>query len=148
MKITSISVEVRETVSLPGYCNATRGIVFTAKLGKHDVAGDCIAILTERAEDEVHHEVDDILEAAGEPPKFYAGGRFVPVYSPGGGCAAVVPPGYRALPVGWYEVKGCAGYRRETAQRLAMGAVHGGRYLGVLEDGDCLPKATDEECAF
>lgn len=145
MKIKTIVVEVRETVSLPGYANVSRGVSLEGKLSKGEGWKRTHARLTEMAEDLVFQEIDDALEANGVPPKHYSGLRYTPVYSVGGNSTAVIPSGYRDLPSGWYEVRDRTGYRRGTAERLALDALPpGGAYLGVLEDGDCLASYEDE----
>lgn len=140
MKVTRVSVEVRETVSLPGYANVSRGVTITAKIagfGFEEAHGR----IQKQAEKLVHRQIDDVLEEAGEPPKYFDGQRYSPVSCWRTGDSAVVPSGYVALPEGWSTVRTRTGFRSATAERLAMGEVRGnGRYLGVLQDGDCLPR--------
>lgn len=140
MKITRVSVEVRETVSLPGYANVSRGVTITAKIGGFGFE-EAHGRIQKQAEKLAHRQIDDALEEAGEPPKYFDGQRYSPVSCWRTGDSAVVPSGYVALPEGWGTVRTRTGFRSATAERLAMGEVRGnGRYLGVLQDGDCLPR--------
>lgn len=116
MKIKSIAVEVRETVSLPGYCNSTRGVILTGEVHEGDSEEASYRFLKYTAEERVHGELDAILEAAGEPPKFFEGQRFDVLCSDRLRCVAAIPAGHDG-PASWWRIR--QGFREAQAKAFA-----------------------------
>ena len=70
MKVTEITAGWSETVSLPEYANARPSIAMTAEVEEGDVAADVQERLLEFAKGVVQAEVDKILEAHSQKPKY------------------------------------------------------------------------------
>ena len=141
MRITSIYVSCRETVSLPGYANATRETGLTAEPGHSQDPKEVHAILLRLCQERVHEELDDILEAAGEPPKFYKGPRYRAIECPALGVTAVLPDDdFRSL-YGWYTLG--RGFRLKAA--LDVAKKHSGKCLGLVNGMAELPRPDESK---
>jgi hypothetical protein len=73
MKITTITVGLSRTVSLPGYENVKPSISFTAEIQADDKLAKAIDGLNIQCLLYVNDQIDDALEAAGQSPRFYCG---------------------------------------------------------------------------
>jgi hypothetical protein len=76
VKITSVSVGLRRTESLPGYSNVAPSINLTAEVEEGEEWLEVKEQLTRTVNVYVETQIDDALEAAGQPPKYYQGPRF------------------------------------------------------------------------
>jgi len=76
MKITTVSVGLRRTESLPGYSNVSPSINFTAEVEENEIWSEVEAQLSELCQDYVENKIDQALETVGQPAKFYAGPRY------------------------------------------------------------------------
>lgn len=76
MKITSVSIGLRRTESLPGYSNVAPSINLTAEVEEGEEWLDVRDYLMSVVKLHVEKEIDDALEDAGQPPKYYQGMRF------------------------------------------------------------------------
>lgn len=158
MRIRSITVEARETVSLPGYNNLVRGVTLVANINKQDDPAVCYDALSFMADARLREEIDEALEDNGLPPKYFEGERYGVAFSSHQKRVAVLPSraAHAPLPSGWswyYGTNGMStGFREATARRIAeKEAARTGYVVHVESDVRNLPGASSfdpgpEEC--
>lgn len=146
MRISSIAVEVKETVSLPGYCNTSHCVRYEAALDPSDNAEKMYRELLALAKFKVYHEIDKALEREDEPPKFHMGNRFDVLSSHRLKRVAVVPSGYDAHPSVWHHVK--SGFTEAKAKAFAEkhASVYGHLVMEWSEEAG-LPGLAESEMA-
>lgn len=130
MKVTQVTVSYSETYSTGNYGNVKPSVSFTATLDEGDEETTVRKILMEVARDQVRSEIDDVLEANGQPAVYSSDPRFKLLYNRDAKAIAVVPtsiPGIQ-LPAGYMGT-----YRATSDMRLAA-ALH--RANDMAEDWD------------
>jgi len=73
MKITTITIGLSRTVSLPGYENVKPSISFTAEPGPDDNQAKIVNELNILCQLYVNEQIDEALEGADQSPRFYCG---------------------------------------------------------------------------
>lgn len=76
MRITSVTVGMGITVSLPDYCNVKPSLTLTATVDTDDDVKAVVLKLESRARTFCEGVIDDELELNGRSPKYYAGPLF------------------------------------------------------------------------
>jgi len=77
MQITDISISYELTQSLSGYCNVKPGIRLSAHLDEGENSEAVKLALLDEARVFVQDEIDQALIADDQPPRYYAGPRFM-----------------------------------------------------------------------
>jgi hypothetical protein len=73
MKLTTVTIGLTCTVSLPDYCNVKPSIAITVELAPDDDLKRTVAALDASCRAYIEASIDDALEHEGESPRFYTG---------------------------------------------------------------------------
>ena len=118
MRISEITICFTETCNLGDYSNTKPSVELKAVLEPGDDVGAVVAQLTRTAKSVIHDKIDEELELASKPVKYFQGVRYDVIYASRTGIVAIVPMGsVRQLDGGFYHA--ARGIRYAAAVRVA-----------------------------